>query len=131
MKSFNFVGIKFRGLTTLRHLRGFEIKCIITKVNKYFVGYLNTWIALTTKNTKLNVQRIKIISQYALLFCFQNSSDCISRKAYYNLFVWLTGKLISRKAYTNLFVWLTGKYNFLFFCLLLQVILMGLQLGRT
>jgi len=50
-----------------------------------------------------------------IIFLFSENSDCISRKAYYNLFVWLTGKLISRKAYTNLFVWLTGKYNFLLF----------------
>jgi len=36
----------------------------ITKVNKYFVGILNLSIALPTKNTKLNVQQIKRISQY-------------------------------------------------------------------
>jgi len=45
VKSFNFVGTKFRGLTTL-HMFGdtyiceFQIICNITKVNKYFGGIL-------------------------------------------------------------------------------------------
>ena len=33
----------------------------ITKVNTYFVGILNSWIALPTKNMK-NVQQIEMIS---------------------------------------------------------------------
>ena len=41
---------------------GFQIIFNITKVNEYFVGILNSWIALPTKNTKLNVQRVKMIS---------------------------------------------------------------------
>jgi len=37
-------------------------------VNKYFVGILNLWIALSTKNTKFNVQRINIHnSQYFVI----------------------------------------------------------------
>ena len=37
----------------------------ITKVNKYFIGILNSWIVmLPTKYTKLNVQQIKMILQY-------------------------------------------------------------------
>jgi len=43
---------------------GFQIIHNITKVNNYFVGILNLWIALPTKNTKLNVQRMKNILQY-------------------------------------------------------------------
>ena len=31
---------------------GFQIIFNITKVNEYFVGILNSWIALPTKNTK-------------------------------------------------------------------------------
>jgi len=34
--------------------------CNSTKVNKYFVGILNSWIALSTKYTKLNVQYLHL-----------------------------------------------------------------------
>jgi len=58
-----FVSTKFRGLMTMDMfvdigICGFQITCIfnITKVNKYFVGILNSWIVLPTKYTKLNVQ---------------------------------------------------------------------------
>ena len=33
-------------------------------VSKYFVGILNSWISIPTKYTKLDIQRIKMISQY-------------------------------------------------------------------
>ena len=45
---------------------GFQIIRDITKVNKYFVDILISWIALLTKNMKLNVQQIKMISQYLM-----------------------------------------------------------------
>jgi len=50
VKSFYFVGTKFRGLTTLdmivdTWIRGFQIICNSFEVNKYFVGILNSWIA--------------------------------------------------------------------------------------
>jgi len=67
VKSFNYFGTKFRGLMTMDMLVdtlicGFQITLKITKVNKYFVGILNSWIVLLTKYTKLNVQQIKMIS---------------------------------------------------------------------
>jgi len=36
----------------------------IAKMNKYFVGILNSWIALPTKDTKFNVQPKKMMSQF-------------------------------------------------------------------
>jgi len=39
---------------------------ICIKVNYYFVGIVNSWIALPTKYTKLTVQRKCMISQYLL-----------------------------------------------------------------
>ena len=35
---------------------GFQITVDIIRENKYFVGILNSWIALITKYTKVNVQ---------------------------------------------------------------------------
>jgi len=65
VKLFYFVGT-FPGLTTTDMLVDtwicrFQIMFNITKVNKYFVGILNSWIALPKKDTKSNVQQIKII----------------------------------------------------------------------
>ena len=62
MKSFYFVGTKFRGLTTMdmfvsTFIYGFGIIQYKTKMNKSFVGTLNSW------NTKINVQQIKMMSQ--------------------------------------------------------------------
>jgi len=70
VKSFHFMDTKVRGLSTLDMFgdtwtRWFQIICKITKMNKYFVGILNYGIALPTKYLKLNVQRIKMISQYS------------------------------------------------------------------
>jgi len=61
---------------------GFQITCIfnITKVNKYFVGILNSWIVLLTKYTKLNVQWIEMMSQYL--------------KQTYQTFMWLCHDLV-------------------------------------
>ena len=65
VKALNIVGMTFRGLMFLDmfvdtwiEIYGFQIKCNITKVYKYFVGILNSWIALPTK---LNAQRIFMI----------------------------------------------------------------------
>jgi len=61
VKLFTFVGTKFHGLMTMdmfvdTGICGFRIIRHKTKVNKYFVGVLNSWIALIPmKNTKLNV----------------------------------------------------------------------------
>jgi len=54
--------MKFRGLTKLdmfvdTWIYGLQIKHNITKVNNYFVGILNSWIALQMKYSKLNVQQ--------------------------------------------------------------------------
>ena len=67
VKSFYFIGMKFCGLTMMDMFLWtleFQIIHSITKLNKFFVGILNSWIALPMKNTKLNVQRIKVISHY-------------------------------------------------------------------
>ena len=63
VKSFNFVGTKYCGLTTLGMfmdtlIRGFQIICNIINMNKYFDRILNSGIVLPTKYTKLIVQRI-------------------------------------------------------------------------
>jgi len=42
----------------------------ITKVNKYFVGILNSWNVIPTKYTKINVQQIKMISWYVVNVSF-------------------------------------------------------------
>jgi len=68
VKSLNFMGMKFRGLTTLdmfvdTWFRGFQIIYNITKVNKYFCVTLNSWIVLPPKYTKLNIQPIFMNSQ--------------------------------------------------------------------
>jgi len=71
VKSFNFVGTKFCGLTIVvfdmfvdTWILVFQIICNITEENKYFVGILNSWIVRPTKYTKLNVQRIEIFHCY-------------------------------------------------------------------
>ena len=61
MKSFNVMGTKCFGLIMMDMfvdilICGFQIIRIITKANKYFVGILNSWVALPMKNMKLNVQ---------------------------------------------------------------------------
>jgi len=63
------MGTKIQGLTMIDMfldtlICGFQIILNTSKVNKYFVSFLNLWIALPMKDTKLNVQRIKMISQY-------------------------------------------------------------------
>jgi len=68
VKSFNFVITKFRGLTTMDVLWTLNSWISnytqnITKVSKYFVCILKLSIALPTKNSNLNVQGIKMISQ--------------------------------------------------------------------
>jgi len=65
-ESFNFVGTKCYGLATLdmfvdTWICGFQIMCSNNNMNKYFIGILNSWIALPTKYMKLNVQRILMI----------------------------------------------------------------------
>ena len=60
MKSFNFLWFDDCG-----HVRGHLNSWILNYINyylmnKYFVGILNSWIDMPTK---LNVQRIKMISQ--------------------------------------------------------------------
>jgi len=69
------MGLKFCGLTTLdmfvdTSIPGFQIICNITKVKNYFVGILNSWLALPTKFMKLNVQRnfSQMISQYYVCY---------------------------------------------------------------
>ena len=71
VKSFHYMGTKFHGLTIMGMLldtwiRGFKNIHKITKVNTCFVGILNSWIALPTKNTKYNVQWIKLIWAYVV-----------------------------------------------------------------
>jgi len=51
---------------TMQSPCGFRIIRNIAKVNKYFVGIFNLWIALPTENTKINVQQINMILQYIL-----------------------------------------------------------------
>jgi len=51
---------------------GFQIICNIIEVNKYFIGFLNSWIALPTNYTKSNVQQILMISQFINLLTFIN-----------------------------------------------------------
>jgi len=70
VKSFNFVGAKFRCLKATdmfvdTRIHGFIIfgKQKLHVLFKYFVGILNLWIALPTKYTKLNVRRMKTILQ--------------------------------------------------------------------
>jgi len=68
VKSFNVMGTKCFGLIMMDMfvdilICGFQIIRIITKANKYFVGILNSWVALPMKNMKLNVQWIKMISR--------------------------------------------------------------------
>ena len=72
MKSFYFVGAKFCGLTTLdmfvdTSICGFKIICNITY---YFIGILNSWIALPTQYMKLNVQHILMISHYIHMYSY-------------------------------------------------------------
>ena len=62
------MGTKFRGWTKMDSC-GFHDICNIIKVNKYFVGILNLWIALPMKNMKLSVQRIKWLYCMLLFIC--------------------------------------------------------------
>jgi len=61
-------------------IRGFQLKSNITKVNKYFVGILNSWIALPMKNTKSNIHQLKMISQYLVeMLMSAGSLECVLR----------------------------------------------------
>ena len=56
VKSLNFMCTKFRGLMTMdmfvdTGIHVFQIIPNITKVNKYFVGILNSWVPLPTNKT--------------------------------------------------------------------------------
>jgi len=69
VKSFNFMGLKFRGWTRMdmfvqTWIYGFQI---IKKIGKYFIWVFNLCIAPPTKYTKLNIQWISRISQYMVL----------------------------------------------------------------
>jgi len=44
-------------------IRELKIICNISEGNNYFVEILNSWVALPTKYTKVNVQWIKVITQ--------------------------------------------------------------------
>ena len=73
VKYFNFVGTTFRSLTNTdmcvdTWIREFQSIRNMTKVNKFFVGILNSLIALPTKYTQLNVQRNLIISKLNYIF---------------------------------------------------------------
>jgi len=70
VKSYNFVVIKLRGWTLMglfvdtwirEHV--FQFILHITKVNKYFVGMLNSWNVIPTNYRTLNAQRIKMTPQ--------------------------------------------------------------------
>ena len=59
VKALNFIGTKFCSLTTMDMSVDswiVDFKRNITEVNKYFVANVNSWIALPTKNMKLNVK---------------------------------------------------------------------------
>ena len=63
VKSFNYIGIKFRSLRSMDVfvdilIHGFQIILYITKVNKYLVGILKSLNVRPTKYMELNVQRI-------------------------------------------------------------------------
>ena len=65
VKTFYLVVIKVQVETTMDKFldirtHWFQIIFDITKVNKYLIGILNSWIALATKDRKLNVQWKKI-----------------------------------------------------------------------
>ena len=68
VKSFNFVGTKFCGLTSIDKcvdnlIHGFQIILNIINVNEYFFGILNFFFIQPTKY-KFNVQRIEMTLQY-------------------------------------------------------------------
>jgi len=68
-----FHGHKILWIDDNRHVRDtkicvFQITFDIIRVNKYFVGILNSWIAQITKYTKVNVQWIKIFHSILLHF---------------------------------------------------------------
>jgi len=65
VKSLNFMGMKFRGLTIMDMIVG-QLNFWILNYrymqynylgNKYFVGIFSSWIALPMINRKLNVQQ--------------------------------------------------------------------------
>jgi len=60
-----------------------QIKHTTIKFNQHFIGILNSWIVLHTKYMKLNVQRINMISQYALsLLCKATLESSLSSRGY-------------------------------------------------
>jgi len=74
VKTFNLMGTKLHGLMTTdmfmdTWIHGFQIIRNITRVNKYFVGFLNSWIALPTKTWYFTVYEI------ALNVKFNNSRE--------------------------------------------------------
>jgi len=78
MKSFNFMGTKFRGLMTMdmykdTWIRGFQIICNITKLNEYFVAILHLYIALPAKKHEIKCPMNKMSSQ---LLCVGLFSRC-------------------------------------------------------
>jgi len=68
VKTFNFVGTKFSSFYYNGHVRRdlnlWILYCMPYKLN---VRIFNSWIALPMKNSKLNVQPIKLIPQYCSL----------------------------------------------------------------
>ena len=60
VKSFNFIGTNIRGLMAMdvfvdTWIQKFKIIRNITKINKYIIGILNSWIVLPMKYTELKV----------------------------------------------------------------------------
>ena len=84
VKSFSFVDTNnFCGLTTMdmfvdTWMCGFQVILNTTGVNIYFVGILNSWIVLPMTYTKLNVQQIKMSSQYMYIIYDHNVTFYIS-----------------------------------------------------
>jgi len=96
-ESFNFVGMKLRGLTTLdmfvTWICKFQLICNITKMNNYIVVILNSWIALPTKYMKLNVKQKLMISQCMVTFLSCLTSDsCEETVTWLQHFCWWNTK---------------------------------------
>ena len=64
LKSFNVVGTKFCTLTTCLWTLEFVYLKLYAILLKYFIGILNSLIALPMRYKVLNVQRILMISQF-------------------------------------------------------------------
>jgi len=59
----NFLGLVIMNMFVDTWIHGFQIKRNMTEVNEFFIGDLNSWIALPMKYIELNSQRRKMISQ--------------------------------------------------------------------